>query len=145
MSELTGKCLCEQIAYAIKGELGPIFNCHCSKCRRWHGAVFRTRASINTSQFSWIKGESLVARYQSGENVTKCFCSVCGSPLISEYKNRPDIYGVPLGGIEQNLNAQPVGHIFVKSKAPWYQIDDDLPQYDAWPGSEQRVRHTYIE
>lgn len=130
MQKLTGKCLCEGIAYEINGELGPIFNCHCSKCRRWHGAAFRTRATIRRDQFNWIRGEELLSRYYSSEDTVKVFCSVCGSNLISTYDNRPDLLGVPLGGIEQAPNNQVEGHIFVGSKSPWYEIIDDLPQYE---------------
>ncbi len=56
MQVLTGRCLCEGVEYRIEGELGPIFHCHCSRCRRWHGAAFRTRATIKSSQFRWIRG-----------------------------------------------------------------------------------------
>ena len=63
MSKITGRCLCEAISYEIKGPLGPIYNCHCSKCRRWHGSAYRTRASLNTEQFKWTSGEELLAKY----------------------------------------------------------------------------------
>src|SRR5215470_17145824 len=69
MQLLTGRCLCEGVAYQIEGELGPIFHCHCSKCRRWHGAAFRTRATIKASQFKWTRGEDLVVGYHSSEFV----------------------------------------------------------------------------
>jgi hypothetical protein len=140
MQVLTGRCLCEGIAYEITGELGPIFHCHCSKCRRWHGAAFRSRATIKASQFRWTQGEALVARYQASEQVVKHFCSVCGANLISTYSNLPDKIGVPLGGLEQAPTNAPEGHIFVNSKSPWFEITDDLPQHDAWPGSEAKVR-----
>jgi len=143
MSKLTGRCLCERISYEIDGKLGPIFNCHCSKCRRWHGSAFRTRASINTAQFSYTQGKEYIERYQSGENVTKSFCSVCGSPLVSEYKNKPNILGLPLGGLDQSPGNSPEAHIFVGSKSPWYEITDDLPQHHTWPDSEDRVRETH--
>lgn len=129
VQKLTGKCLCEGIAYEITGELGPIFNCHCSKCRRWHGSAFRTRATIRREQFKWIKGEELLSRYHSSADTVKIFCSVCGSNLISTYDNRPDRIGIPLGGIEQAPNNKVEGHTFVGSKSPWYEIIDDLPQY----------------
>src|ERR1051325_3601947 len=106
MQLLTGRCLCEGIAYEIRGELGPIFNCHCSKCRRWHGAAFRTRATINAHQFAWLKGEDLLARYHSSEFVVKHFCKVCGSNLISTYDNDPNKIGIPLGGLEQAQTLQ---------------------------------------
>jgi hypothetical protein len=139
---LTGRCLCEGIAYEIRGELGPIFNCHCSKCRRWHGAAFRTRATIDRSQFSWVRGEELLSRFHSSELVVKHFCSRCGSNLISTYDNEPEKIGVPLGGLEQAPNNKVEGHIWVCSKAPWYEITDGLPQHDTWPGSHAKVRET---
>ncbi len=142
MSKITGRCLCEAIVYEIEGELGPIFNCHCSKCRRWHGAAFRTRASIKKSQFKWISGEHLLSRYKSSENVTKTFCSVCGSNLASFYESDPDLVGIALGGLEQDPGSRPLAHVFVGSKAPWFEISDGLPQYEAWPGSESAVRAT---
>lgn len=139
---LSGRCLCEGVAYEIRGELGPIFNCHCSKCRRWHGAAFRTRATIKPSQFKWLRGEDLLTRYHSSEFVVKHFCKVCGSNLISTYDNNPDIFGVPLGGLDQAPHNKPEGHIFAGSKSPWYEITDGLPQYDTWPESKAKVSET---
>lgn len=142
MKKLTGRCLCEAIAYEIEGELGTVYNCHCSKCRRWHGAAFRTRASVRRSQFRWLCGEELLSHYKSSDNVTKTFCSVCGSNLASFYESEPDVVGIALGGLEQDPGARPEANIFVASKAPWYEICDGLPQYAEWPGSESAVRAT---
>jgi hypothetical protein len=74
MKKLTGKCLCEAIAYEIEGELGPIVNCHCSKCRRWHNAAFRTRAAVASKKFKWVRGEEYLSKYHSSEHVVKTFC-----------------------------------------------------------------------
>ena len=142
MEKLTGRCLCEAVSYEITGPLGPVFNCHCSKCRRWHGAAFRTRASVSRSRFRWLSGEDLLTAYRSSDNVTKTFCSVCGSNLASFYADRPDVVGIPLGGLEQDPGARPEAHIFVGSKAAWHEISDGLPQFEAWPVSESRVRET---
>ena len=142
MQVLTGRCLCEGVAYRIEGELGPIFHCHGSRCRRWHGAAFRTRATIRSSQFSWTRGEELVKGFHSSEFVVKHFCSVCGSSLISTYDNDPEKIGVPLGGLDQAPTNKAEGHFFVGSKAPWLEITDGLPQYETWPGSLASVRRT---
>lgn len=139
---MKGKCLCESVQYEITGSLGPVYNCHCSKCRRWHGAAFRTRASINKNQFTWVSGENNLSSYKSSKDATKFFCKTCGSPLISTYDNKPDVLGIPLGGIEGISEVQPEAHIFVASKASWYKILDSIPQFEAWPGSEDAVRRT---
>ncbi len=140
--KLTGRCLCEAISYEIESPLGPIFNCHCSKCRRWHGAAFRTRASIKKSQFKWVTGEHLLSKFHSSDNVIKTFCSVCGSNLMSFYENDPNLVGVPLGGLEQDPKCTPVANIFVGSKSPWFQLTDGLPQHEEWSVSESDVRDT---
>lgn len=142
MKKITGKCLCEGIKYEIEGELGPIYNCHCTKCRRWHGAAFRTRASVKTEQFHWVSGEDILSKFYSSSDTIKWFCSVCGSNLISTYEHRPDVIGIPLGGLEQDPGNRPEAHIFVASKSPWYEITDKLPQYEEWPGSEEQVKRT---
>lgn len=139
---LTGQCLCGEIKYEIQGQLGPVFNCHCSKCRRWHGAAYRTRASIKRDQFTWLSGESNLSFYKSSPQTTKAFCKTCGSPLISTYEHHPDVLGLPLGGLDQDPGVRPQAHIFVASKSPWHDIQDDLPQFDAWPEHEDRVRET---
>ena len=138
MKTLTGRCLCEAIAYEITGELGHIVNCHCSKCRRWHGAAFRTRASVKKDQFKWLSGEQHLSKYAVSENITHTFCSICGSCLISLYQNRPDIIGLPLGGLEQDPGSRPEANLFVGSKAPWYTICDGLPQYENKPDFDYR-------
>lgn len=82
------------------GDLGAIYNCHCSKCRHWHGAAFRTRAAIHSSQFKWLRGENLLSRFHSSERVQKHFCRVCGSSLISTYDDHPERIGVPALGMK---------------------------------------------
>jgi len=129
MVKLTGKCLCESIEYSYEGRMGDIINCHCSKCRRWHGSAFRTRATIEKRGFKWIKGENLLSYYDSSRNITKTFCKNCGSNLISIYKDNDNILGLPLGGVEGEFEDRPKYHIFTDSKAKWHKITDKLEQH----------------
>ena len=129
---ITGKCLCEGVQYEIEGELGPVLNCHCAKCRRWHGSAFRTRACVDKQQFRIKSGADLLRSYQSSPEVTKHFCGRCGSALHSTYNNSgPDEVGVPLGALE-GVTSAPEANIFVDSKASWYGITDSLPRYSQW-------------
>lgn len=141
MSRMQGKCLCERVSYEISGPLGTAYNCHCSKCRRWHGAPFRARASINVSQFTLLSGADNLTAFKSSENVTKYFCKICGSPLHSTYADRPNVIGIALGPLE-GVESGPEANIFTASKASWYEITDGLPQHEAWPGSEAKVQET---
>jgi hypothetical protein len=40
---------------------------------------------------------------------------------------------VVLATVDGDPGVRPGEHIFVGSKAPWYEIVDALPQYEAWP------------
>jgi hypothetical protein len=86
-----------------------------------------------------------VKTFHSSEFTAKHFCSVCGSNLISTYDNDPERMSLPLGGLDQTPNNKVEGHFFVGSKAPWFEITDDLPQHETWPGSRTEVRRTSSE
>ena len=42
---------------------------------------------------------------------------------------------VPYGSLIDEPALKPTAHMFVGSKAPWYEILDDLPQHDEYPWS----------
>jgi hypothetical protein len=88
---------------------------------------------VRTVGFRWLEGEDLLGRYRSSANVTKTFCKVCGSSLITIYPNRPDILGLPIAGAGGELDRHQEFHIFVGSKARWWRISDSLPQYREAP------------
>jgi hypothetical protein len=35
--------------------------------------------------------------------------------------------------LDTRIEQKPVAHIFVRSKVPWYEIRDGLPQHAAYP------------
>lgn len=128
-----GSCLCGQIRYEISGEITGVLNCHCSRCRKFHGAAFRTRAWVRTKDFRWISGESLLTHYESSPGRLRTFCRICGSNLITKLRDNEALYGFPLGTLDTDPGVKPEAHCFVGSKAPWYEITDNLPQYEKFP------------
>jgi len=133
MVSLKGQCMCGTVQYAYEGEVGNVLNCHCTECRQWHGAAFRTRTTGRLDAFCWLKGEDLVKRFEGDENPIKTFCEICGSNLVSLYKKDTSLVGLPIAAMEGAVSLKPVAHVFVSEKAPWYEITDDLPQYPRFP------------
>ena len=41
--------------------------------------------------------------------------------------------GVQLGGLDNDPGVRPAANVYVASKAPWFTITDDLPQFDEMP------------
>ncbi len=130
---LNGSCLCGSVRYEISGPLEGALNCHCSMCRKAHGAAFRSRAGIRAKDFRWVSGEELITWFESSTGNHRGFCSRCGSPLLSRFDSRPDVYGLPLGCLDNDPGVRPGMHVFVGSKAPWFDITDTLPRYQEFP------------
>jgi hypothetical protein len=128
-----GSCLCGSIKYEIHGELTGTLHCHCSMCRKAHGAAFRTRASVRVKDFVWLSGEDLLTHYESSPGEFRTHCRVCGSSMVTKFENNKDVYGFALGTLDTDPGVKPECHVFVGSKAPWYDIEDDLPQYEVFP------------
>jgi len=128
---MKGSCLCGAVSYEVTGTFKVMGNCHCSICRKSHGAAFATWGIIDSDQFRWISGEEYVQAYESTPGRERCFCRICGSPLVSSHAGR--VGEVVAGTIDGDPQTRPVEHIFVGSKAPWFEITDDLPQNTEWP------------
>ena len=125
----TGSCLCGGLRYEIQGEIGDIIQCHCQRCRKANGTAFATNAPIQKADFNIVQGEHLLKKFQSTETTARCFCTDCGSPIISIKAETPDVYRLRIGTLDTPLQQKPTQHIFVASKAEWDSICDDVAQY----------------
>ncbi len=128
MKQLRGSCLCGGITYEIHAPLKGVLNCHCSMCRKAHGAAFRTRALVKAEDFLFLSGEELLTYYESSPGERRSFCKICGSVIITRFNRHPDAYGFALGTLDSDPEIQIERHVFTKYKAPWFEITDDLPQ-----------------
>lgn len=124
-----GSCLCGAVKYEIDGELTNPAYCHCSRCRKANGSVFAANASVKESAFKLLQGAAELKSYSTPSGVHRIFCSVCGSPIYSKRDSGPGSLRLRLGALDTPLDQGPQVHIFVGSKAEWYEIHDDLPKH----------------
>jgi hypothetical protein len=126
---LTGSCLCGGVKYLVSSHIEYVSHCHCSMCRKAHGAAFATYGSVRRPAHRFSDGVPLLRQYKSSPIVTRSFCSACGSPMLWESEGEfADFISFPLGGLDTEFIAPKHRHIYVGSKAPWYDIEDDWPQ-----------------
>ena len=128
-----GSCLCGDVRYEVTGEAEEMHNCHCSRCRKAHGAAFSTFMQIAKTDLRLVSGEQGLRHFQSSPPVRRSFCGRCGSSLFFEFSALPDAIWVAVGTLDEDPRMRPGAHIFVKSKAPWHNITDDLPRFDEYP------------
>ena len=130
---IRGGCLCGGVRYEISGDLSEMCYCHCQMCRRIHGTPFGSYGAINPQQRRYTKGEELIVEYQSSADAVRTFCSRCGSKLAFQSSQFPDEVWIAAGTFDDDPGIRPTSHIFVGSKAPWFEITDDLKQYPEEP------------
>ena len=130
----TGSCLCGAVKFEVRGEIGPAaYYCHCSRCRKSSGSAFASNAVVAAKDFFVVQGEQSLKTFSTSAGVHRQFCSVCGSPIVSRRENMPEIVRIRLGTLDTPLPLAPSAHIFVASKADWFDIRDELPQHPERP------------
>lgn len=125
---LAGGCYCGAVAYAVDDTFDFALNCHCSDCRRTTGAAFKPLAGIAREKLLITEGRDEVMRLGS-EEAHNAFCRRCGSLLYALVREGTYVH-VAMGTLIDPPSIRPTHHIFVGSKAPWFEITDDLPQYE---------------
>ncbi|MDP3017733.1 MAG: GFA family protein [Deltaproteobacteria bacterium] len=134
----SGGCLCGAVRYEIRGPLRNVINCHCSKCRRFHG---------HTGAYTSIRREHLVLTVQSGlkwyrsvtdetPNVHRGFCHECGSSLFWDPRGSGSNIAVAAGSLDAPTGLKTVGHVWVSQIADYYEITDGLPKFETSHGGK---------
>jgi hypothetical protein len=127
---LAGKCQCGAVCYTVADAFVYAANCHCSQCRAATGSAFKAFAGIEREKLEITAGLDEVAIFgEEDGNDTRC--GACGSFLYSVVRNGAFVH-VAMGSLVDTPTIRPTGHIFVGSKAAWFEITDDLPQFDGY-------------
>jgi hypothetical protein len=58
--KILGGRLCGAMRYELNGPLTNVGYCHCSMCRRFHGAAFASYATASAENFRWLTGQDLL-------------------------------------------------------------------------------------
>ncbi len=127
-----GSCLCGAIEYEVELVADKVYNCHCTLCRKSHGAAFATQAFAKADTLSFTKGEELLSEYQ-GRRGIRAFCSKCGSKLMNYTPDKSQYLSVALACVDSDIDLKPVADCFVGSKANWSTLSGDIPAFKMLP------------
>jgi hypothetical protein len=133
---VSGSCLCGAVAFAASEVPHRVVNCYCSLCRRSRAAAFSSTLLVRRATFRWDRGEARIRSYAlpTSRKFGTSFCVHCGSPVPSVGSEAAML---PAGAIDSPLPALPAVHLYVGSKAPWYDIADAWPQFEELPPPER--------
>ncbi|MEM7400221.1 MAG: GFA family protein [Pseudomonadota bacterium] len=131
-----GSCACGQVTVETRGEPYRVGVCHCTTCRKAHGAPFNFYAVFPPEAVT-VSGDVIV--FASSEKVRRYSCSRCGAPIYSTYFREDEFYVHP-GSFDEIGAFTPTYELFTKDREPW------LPEFPScvsqYPESRQKwTRH----
>ena len=127
---IQGSCLCGANRFELNGELRDARYCHCENCRKFSGTSPAAWAMADSASLELQPGP--LGRYNSGQGIRN-FCTQCGSAILFESIDYPEIVAIPLGVIDRGNIPAPVMHLWAGSEPGWCTLSDDLPSYEQGP------------
>ncbi|WP_220634840.1 GFA family protein [Georgfuchsia toluolica] len=131
----TGGCACGLIRYECHAEPLAVAHCYCTDCQKTSGAQASTNVLVPKPAFSVVKGKATCfdTKADSGNTVTRYFCSQCGSNLWSVPNGIPDLLIIKAGTLDDPSGITPGMSIFCDSAQPWAVIPDAIPRFPKMP------------
>ncbi len=123
---IPGACLCGAVTFTITPPTRFCAHCHCSMCRRAHGAPLVTWSGVMEEQLRVLTGAELLRDYASSPEAKRSFCSMCGSSLFFRSTRWPGEVHVATANLTGPLDRVPTAHVFFSDRAPWFEVHDGL-------------------
>jgi hypothetical protein len=125
---VTGSCLCGAVSFEAKLPSLWCAHCHCTMCRRYHGAPLVTWVGFQAAHVTFTAGENRVSWYHSSPQAHRGSCATCGSSFLFRSERWPDELHICLANIDQPIDRAPEGHVYYDAHVPWLQLSDNLPR-----------------
>jgi hypothetical protein len=129
---LHGRCTCGEVTFTLENTFDYAYYCHCSRCRMRTGSAFAAVGGASIDKLQITTGNKHLLIEGECSDGYGARCSRCYAFLFAAVRARQYVH-VSLGVLAGTPSRLPDHHIYVASKAPWYQITDGLPQYDELP------------
>lgn len=118
-----GSCLCGQLAFAAPLPTKWVAHCHCTMCRRAHGAAFVTWAGFHADTVTTTDPHGALRWYASSPGAQRGFCTRCGSTLFFRAERWADELHIVVANIREPLDRAPQAHVFWDSHVDWADVD----------------------
>jgi hypothetical protein len=126
---LTGGCLCGAVRFQVTPPTKWCAHCHCSLCRRAHGAAFVTWFGVERSNFELVAGSDDLSWYQSTPAARRGFCARCGSTIFFESERWADEVHIALAHMDGPIDRSPQAHVFFDAHVDWVELGDGLRRF----------------
>ena len=133
---IQGRCLCGTVRYEVDGSIVDMVHCHCSMCRRAHGAGYVTWFGMQEDRFRVVKGQDVLVRFASSAHAWRGFCGRCGSTMLFAGERWPGEVHVALACLDGELDRVPSANTYWDVRVPWIEGVQHLTRLGGASGTE---------
>lgn len=130
-NQVNGSCLCGAIKFRADLPSKWCAHCHCSLCRKAHGAGYVTWVGFAATQVSIINEDQKLVWYESSPGAQRGFCQQCGSTLFFRSERWAGELHIVLANIDDDIDRQPQANVYFDNHVNWMPIDNSLKQVDS--------------
>jgi hypothetical protein len=133
MTERTGRCLCGAVSFKLAAAPLVTRICWCRDCQ--HLAANGTVNMLVATDQLTISGalSEHTKPADSGNEVTREFCTTCGTHLFARSAARPQFRVVRAGNLDDPSSVQPSVNIWASSAPRWACLDLALERIEQQP------------
>ena len=129
-----GGCLCGAVHYECNADALFMGNCHCRDCQKASGSGYDACIGVPAAALKVngpVKYHDMKAN--SGNVLSRGFCSECGSRLFAKTSAMPDLGMITAGTLDDPTQYKPTMNIFTSRAQPWDHMDPALPKFPEMP------------
>jgi hypothetical protein len=134
MTRISGGCLCGAVRYETAAEAGVMGHCHCVDCRKSSGTGHCSHMMVPEAELT-VTGR--LASYEraadSGNMVTRSFCPVCGSAVLSRNSAMPGAIFLRASSLDDPEVFKPQVVVYAARAPSWDAIGGGLPSFPGMP------------
>ena len=133
----SGGCFCRKVRFTVAAPSTPFVVCHCRDCQYASGGAPAHILVVPREGLEIVAGEESLRSFtsvsDSGHEVTRRFCSVCGTPMFEVLQLEPDIRLVKVGTLDDPSGLQVDATAWTVSAQPWAHVDRSTELFERNP------------
>ena len=127
MSESEGRCACGAVVFSLQAPPKFSYLCQCRQCQKATGSGHAALTMVLTDD---LKMSGPISTFDqaadSGNTISRGFCSRCGTPMILTSSGYPNLAVVPAGAFDDPSTFSPTQVLWHAHAQDWDIIDSRL-------------------
>ena len=125
----TGGCLCGAVRYQLSASPKAVVVCHCTDCQKQAGSAFSVVGVAARDDLTLTGAlSSFTHPGSSGQDVTRKFCGLCGSPVLTDTDaaRAQGIIFFKAGTLDHTKTLSPTLHYWTSSAQGWFGLPEGV-------------------